>query len=88
MEIEYAPAFIRDLKRVRSPEVRTRAERTIQHMKAAPSVTAISGAARITGRDRYYRVRIGDYRLGFAAEGETAVLLRLLHRRDIYRYFP
>ena len=57
-------------------------------MKTASSITAISGVAKITGRDQYYRVRIGDFRLGFAIEGEAAVLLRFLHRRDIYRYFP
>ena len=33
MEIEYAPGFIRDLKRVRSTEMRTRVERMIQDMK-------------------------------------------------------
>ena len=33
-------------------------------------------------------MRIGDYRLGAALEGDALVLVRFLHRRDIYRFFP
>ncbi len=31
-----------------------------------------------------YRWRIGDYRIGFDIEGETIVVLRARHRREIY----
>ena len=32
-----------------------------------------------------YRFRIGDYRVIFDIEGEDIVILRIGHRRDIYR---
>ena len=32
-----------------------------------------------------YRFRIGDYRVIFDIEGEEIVILRVGHRRDIYR---
>ncbi|GIK72728.1 MAG: hypothetical protein BroJett021_17160 [Chloroflexota bacterium] len=38
--------------------------------------------------ERYYRIRVGDYRLGLALEGDTVILVRFLHRKEIYRYFP
>jgi len=34
-----------------------------------------------------YRFRIGDYRVIFDLEGEEIVVLRVGHRRDIYRKF-
>lgn len=40
------------------------------------------------GEDRYYRIRMGDYRLGIIVEGEVVTFVRFLHRRDIYGYFP
>jgi mRNA interferase RelE/StbE len=44
---------------------------------------------KIEGYETYYRIRIGDYRLGMEAiSGREVVLLRFLHRKDIYRYFP
>lgn len=40
------------------------------------------------GSGDYYRLRVGDYRIGLEIEGEIIVFVRCLHRRDIYRYFP
>ena len=88
MEVEFAPSFIRDLRRVRGAEIRGRVERLIDELESASNLSAIAGVARIRGPGRYYRVRIGDYRLGLTLEDGTAVLIRFLHRRDIYRFFP
>ncbi len=88
MEVEFTPSFIRDLRRVRGTEIRGRVEGLIDDLESAPNLPAISGVARIRGPGRYYRVRIGDYRLGLVLDGGTAVLIRFLHRRDIYRFFP
>ncbi|MYI81972.1 MAG: type II toxin-antitoxin system RelE/ParE family toxin [Chloroflexi bacterium] len=88
MEVRYAASFTRDLRRVRDAALRNRVERLISDIKAAPTITAIGGAARLRGSGRYYRFRIGDYRLGLALEDDAAVLIRFLHRRDIYRFFP
>ena len=89
METETRPSFIRDLKRVRSASIRRRVERTIESIETATNVAAIPGIARITATgDPHYRIRIGDYRLGLAVQGSVVVLVRFLHRSDIYRFFP
>lgn len=88
MDLEYRTSFVRDLRRVRSAEIRRRVERTIGDLEAAATIDRVAGAASIKGPGRYYRIRIGDYRLGMSIDGHTAILVRLLHRRDIYRYFP
>jgi len=38
--------------------------------------------------DNYYRMRIGNYRIGFKVEFQNLILLRFMHRKDIYKYFP
>ena len=88
MELEYEVRLRRDLRRLRDAAMRARVERTIADLEAASAITAISGVESIRGHSGRYRIRIGDYRLGIAVEGETVVLVRFLHRRDIYRYFP
>jgi mRNA interferase RelE/StbE len=40
------------------------------------------------GSANFYRVRIGDYRMGVIGEGDTVEFVRCLPRRDLYRYFP
>ena len=42
----------------------------------------------MTGWENHYRIRIGDYRLGIALEGDVVVLVRFRHRSDFYRGFP
>jgi len=43
----------------------------------------------IKGFKNYYRIRIGDYRIGFKkAEGENIEFMRVKHRKDIYKHFP
>ena len=65
-----------------------RVEQRIEEMEAAASVTEVRNVERVRGRERHYRARIGDYRLGFALEAGTAALLRFMHRREIYDRFP
>jgi mRNA interferase RelE/StbE len=36
----------------------------------------------------YYRMRLGDYRMGFKIESGSIIILRFMHRKDIYNYFP
>ena len=88
MKVEFTPRFRRDLRRQRNPEIRRRVEQAILDLEAAPSLAAVSGAARLRAPGLFYRVRIGNYRIGLTVEGDTLVLIRFLHRRDMYRVFP
>ncbi|MCC6298467.1 MAG: type II toxin-antitoxin system RelE/ParE family toxin [Anaerolineales bacterium] len=60
----------------------------ITEVKAASSLSTIRNVKKMEGSENYYRIRIGDYRIGFRAQDKVLVFLRCLHRKDIYRYFP
>lgn len=41
------------------------------------------------GYSAFYRIRIGDYRIGLQIESDNLVyFVAFDHRRDIYRHFP
>lgn len=40
------------------------------------------------GYPNRYRIRIGNYRVGIEVSGERVEIMRVLHRREFYRYFP
>ena len=88
MEVEYTAGFTRDIRRTRSSELHRRVLRKIEEMEEASSLNEVTDVRMMRGEGQYYRVRIGDYRLGFTLEGNVVTLLRFLHRREIYRYFP
>ena len=57
-------------------------------LKTIDTLDELKHIKKIEGYDCYYRLRIGDYRLGLKVMGDTVELIRFLHRRDIYRRFP
>ena len=88
MELDPSPAFNRDLRRVRDRRLQQRIARKIEGLEAASTISEVSGVQPVTGLGSHYRIRIGDYRLGIALEGSVVMLVRFLHRGEIYRHFP
>jgi mRNA interferase RelE/StbE len=89
MRILYAKSFERDLAAVRNlPDMRRRLKDVIERLEESDSLDELAGIKRIEGYPAYYRMRIGDYRLGVKLVGDTLELIRFLHRKDIYRRFP
>lgn len=43
---------------------------------------------KLKGGGNYYRIRVGEYRIGIIVEGDAITFVRCLHRKEIYRYFP
>ena len=54
----------------------------------ARDISEIPNLKKLKSDGDYYRIRIGDYRLGLIIENGTIIFVRLLHRSEIYRYFP
>ncbi|HEV7231842.1 MAG TPA: type II toxin-antitoxin system RelE/ParE family toxin, partial [Bacteroidia bacterium] len=60
----------------------------IQEIQSAGKLTDIIHVKKLQGTKNCFRIRIGDYRLGMIVNGQKVELIRLLHRKEIYRYFP
>jgi len=89
MRVLYAKAFEKDLDGIRhDAQMRRRVSEIIERLKQAGSLSEIRGVRSITGYAGYYRIRAGDYRMGLKLSEDAATLVRLLHRKDIYRRFP
>ena len=88
MNVAFEASFARDLKRIRDRQLLQRLQQTIEAIKATPDVTAMPDLVKMQGYDTFYRVRLGDYRVGIEIVSNTVTFVRFLHRRDVYRYFP
>lgn len=87
MKLEFKNSFAKDLKGV-DKGLASRLRKVIEEIECAESPAEITNLKKIRGSGNYYRVRIGDYRVGIIIAGEKAELVRFLHRKEIYRYFP
>lgn len=89
MKTEYKPSFLKDLKALKStPSFETIKALAFTEIPNLQKFEDIGNLKRLKGDDNAYRIRIGDYRLGIFFDGETVIFARVLHRKDIYRYFP
>lgn len=88
MNTHFRRTFDEDLSNIRDPGVLRRIKKAIEQVEAARTFQQIPNLKRLDARGKYYRIRVGDYRLGFAFEQSTVTFVRCLNRKDIYRYFP
>ncbi len=89
MNVEYLPTFIKDLKALKSTSVYDSIKALVfEEILGYESFQEISNLKKLKAYDRAYRIRMGDYRIGLFFDNETITFARILHRKDIYRYFP
>ena len=88
MKIEFRSSFARDLKNIRDRNLLKRVKEKIEQVEHAQTVSEISQLKKLRGHAGYYRIRVGDYRVGMAISGDTVIFVRFLDRKDIYKYFP
>lgn len=89
MKTEYKPSFLKDLKALKStPRFETIKALAFTEIPNLLKLEEIGNLKRLKGDENAYRIRLGDYRIGIFFDGETVTFARVLHRKDIYRYFP
>ena len=88
MTLEFRASFTRDLRGIRDRAILRRVRETIAEVETAANILEIRNLKKLRTAGRYYRIRLGDYRLGLTIEDDTVSFIRFLHRREVYRYFP
>ena len=88
MNLAFTRSFAKDLGQIRDTSILERIQEIIHEIEAAASIQDLKNLKKISSESRHYRLRLGDYRLGLVIEVDTVTLVRILHRKDIYRYFP
>ncbi|MSQ79115.1 MAG: hypothetical protein EXR21_05480 [Flavobacteriaceae bacterium] len=59
----------------------------IEHITVCSKPSEIRSLEKLKGTQEYFRVR--DFRLGLRyVGGDSITLVRFMHRKDIYKYFP
>lgn len=88
MNVEFRASFAKDLKNISKKDVLKRVREAIEEIELAHNVQGISGLKKLKSASKYYRIRVGEYRIGLILRGDTFVFVRCLDRKEIYRYFP
>ena len=79
--LTYTQKAVKDIRKL-GPKIKERIGKTLLRYAGDPLKHAENLTESRLGK---YRFRIGDYRVIFDLEGEEIVVLRVGHRKDIYR---
>lgn len=89
MIVEFDKSFIRYLKKINDKSTLSRVESLINKLEFVKSLSDIPEINMLTGFKNYYKVRIGDHRIGFEKVGTNKIrLIIIANRKDIYKRFP
>lgn len=88
MNILVNRVFLKELSKLPSKE-RNRVEIFLfKEVENFTSPVQIPNFQKLKGYKNYYKIRFGDYRIGLKMENDTLYFERILHRKDIYKFYP
>ena len=88
MQVEFRKTFKQDLKNLKDGKVLKRIQKVVEEVELAKALSEIRNIKLLQGHEDFYRIRVGDYRIGLFVEEKTVAFVRILHRKEVYRYFP
>lgn len=89
MKFRIEKSFDKDVDKIKDKKLLKKLRTFISIIENTETIRQIPHMKKIEGYASFYRIKIGDYRLGMeAVSNKEVVLMRFLHRKDIYRYFP
>lgn len=88
MNVIYTKTITKDVRKIKDKKLTDKLTAIIQQLKTASSLEEIQQLKKLKGHPAAYRIRVGDYRLGFYYEENTVILARMVKRSDIYKLFP
>ena len=88
MDIQVNKKFLRELAQLPEKE-RTRIEIFLfEEIEQYKNLQQVPNIGKPQGYQNYFKIRFGNYRAGIKFENNTIYFERLLHRKDIYKYYP
>ena len=89
MKLIFEKRFAKDLKKIKDKYVLYELKAIIEKISRVKSLLELDmNIKRMRSNPNYWRIKIGDYRVGLEKEKDKLIFVRILHRKDIYKNFP
>lgn len=89
MTVEFDKSFDKWLSKINNKPLLDRIEKVILQMESAESIQQIRNVRKLVGFETYYRVKLGNHRIGFERINKSTIrLIIIADRKDIYKNFP
>lgn len=89
-EVLYKKTFLKDLRKL-PKDIRIKVEQlSFDILPETENLSGIKGLEKLVSHEGCYKIRFEDYRVGLQIDfgRNLIVCCRVLHRKEIYRYYP
>jgi mRNA interferase RelE/StbE len=87
--VSFKKAFLKDLEKLNEDDARKIKRIVFDSFPKVTNLSELPNLKKLKGNSPFYRMRVGDYRIGLELRSaDQIVFYRVLHRKDIYKYFP
>lgn len=89
MIVEFDKSFEKSIDKIKDKNLYVKIANLISKIENISEFREIPNTRKLVGFTKYYRIKIGDYRLGFEKINEKTIRFLIIeHRKDIYKKFP
>jgi mRNA interferase RelE/StbE len=89
MIVQSDKSFIKDLQKIQDQKTKSQILDLIDELESASNFSLIKNVKKLSGYKKFYRIRIGNYRIGVELNNpEELILIRVLHRKEMYQKWP
>ena len=88
MEVAFLAKFNKDLDKIEDSQIKMKVIDIIEEIELSEKLSNLVNVKKLSGFKIAYRIKLGDYRIGFFFENGIIEFARIVHRKDIYKVFP
>lgn len=88
MIVEVDKSFVKDVSKIKDEKLLSSIADLVEEMEKLTKISELPHCKKLKGSQQAYRIKMKDYRIGCYLENNRIYLIRFLHRKDIYRFFP
>ena len=88
MKLEFTNKFLKQVSKIKDKKLAKEIEKVIEASEKAASLSEINNLKKLKGHKDFYRIRLGDYRIGIYFNNGDFTFAAIDNRKDIYKYFP
>ncbi len=87
MIVSIRSSFVKDTRKL-NPAIKNELLSVIKNLEATSNLADFPNCKKLSGYKTAYRIRLHNYRIGFFYSNNSIELIRILDRKEVYRYFP
>ena len=88
MKVEFRKKFLKDLSQLPTSYRREIEKFVFEDVQTVQNFFELKKFEQLKGYPSFYKARFGNYRIGVSYKDNILIFERVLHRKEIYKYFP